>query len=242
MINTVADASPTARARITAVLFLATIILGIVAQTFISDRLVVLSDASKTAANILANESLFRTGFTLYMVEMVCQIAMTLMFYDLLKPVNRSLARTAMILGLVGCGIKIVARLFFYAPLVLLSGPPALPAFDAAELQSLSLAFLRVNDYGAGIALIFFGLETFLEGWLTFKSTFLPKFLGVISLIAGLGWATFIWPPLGYQLFMVVALVGLLGAVLTIGWLLIRGVDDQRWREQAALAATSIWR
>jgi hypothetical protein len=187
-------------------------------------------------------EMLFRAGFTIYMIEMTCQIAYVLLFYELLKPVNRSIARTAMVLGLTGCGIKTVARLFYYAPLLLLGDASFVSVFGADQLQAFALSFLRVNDQGAAIALIFFGFESALEGWLIIRSTFLPRLLGVLGVIGGLGWLTFLWPPLGYQLFTFVALFALVASIITIGWLFVRGVDEARWNEQAALAAASMWR
>jgi hypothetical protein len=159
-----------------------------------------------------------------------------------LKPVNRSLARLTMVLGLTGCGIKTMARLFFYAPLILLGGSAGLAAIEPAQLEALSLAFIRINSQGAAIGLIFFGFETLLRGWLIYQSGFLPRFLGVMSMIGGLGWLTYLWPPLGAQVFMFVALFALVGVIATSGWLLMRGVDDVKWRARAALAASSIWR
>jgi hypothetical protein len=235
------ETSPVTKARIVAGLFLATIVAGVLAQAFISERLIASTDAAKTAASILANTTLFRAGFTLYMIEMACQIASIVMFYELLKPVNKSVARTAMVLGLTGCGIKIIARLFYYAPLIVLGGASYLSVFDTQQREALSLTFLRVNDQGAAIALIFFGFETVLEGWLIIRSTFLPKFLGVLGVIGGLGWLTFLWPPLGNQLFLLVALYALIASIITIAWLFIRGVDEGRWTAQASLAAASIW-
>lgn len=91
------------------------------------------------------------------------------------------------------------------------------------------------------IGVIFFGFETLLRGWLLFNSGFLPRVLGVLS-ISGLGWLTFLWPPLGNQAFMGVALFAIVGVILTTGWLFIRGVDDVKWRARAALASTSIRR
>ncbi len=76
----------------------------------------------------------------------------------------------------------------------------------------------------------------------TAKSGFLPRFLGVLSTVTGLGWLTFLWPPLGSRAFIGVALFAIVGTFATCGWLFIRGVDDVKWRERAAPAATSIWR
>ena len=242
MTTPIAETSPTARGRILAALYLCVLIAGITAQIFISDRLVVGDDAAGTAANIVANTSLYRLGFTIFMLEMVAQVGVTALYYDLLKPVNRGVARLSAILGLTGCGIKTLARLFYYAPLILLGGASYLSALQPAQLEALSLAFIRINAQGAAIALIFFGFETVLRGWLVFRSGFLPRFLGVLSMIAGFGWLTFLWPPLGSQAFPAVALFALGGSIATIGWLFIRGVDDVKWRQRAALEATSIWR
>jgi hypothetical protein len=242
MTNPMAETSPSTRGRILAALYLFVIIAGITAQAFISDRLVVGNDAARTAANILANKSLYRLGYTIFMLEMVAQVGVSALFYDLLKPVNKSLARISAIIGLTGCGIKTMARLFYYVPLILLGGASYLSAIQPAQLEALSLAFIKINGQGAAIGIIFFGFEALLRGGLVFKSGFLPRFLGVLSLIGGLGWLTFLWPPLGSQALLGVALFALAGVIATSGWLFIRGVDDVRWRERAALAATSIWR
>jgi hypothetical protein len=242
MTNLIAETSPSTRGRILAALYLAVIIGGVTAQLFISDRLVVPNDAATTAANILANKSLYRLAFTIFMLEMAAQVAVSVLFYDLLKPVNRSVARLSAIFGLTASGIKTMARVFFYAPLIVLSGAPYLSVMEPAQLETLAFLFLRINSQAAAIALVFFGFETVLRGWLVFKSGFLPRFLGVFSMIGGLGWLTYLWPPLGSQVFMGVALFAIVSVIATAGWLFIRGVDDAKWRERAALAATSIWR
>src|SRR5688572_20787181 len=72
------------------------------------------------------------------------------------------------------------------------------------------------------------------------KSTFLPRFLGIFSLVGGLGWLTFLVPQLGYQLFMIVAGFALLGSLATILWLFIVGVDEKRWKEQSIAAARAV--
>jgi hypothetical protein len=237
-----AETSPTTRGRILAALYVFVIVAGITAQAFISDRLVVGDDAAQTAANILANKSLYRLGYTIFMLEMVAQVAVSALFYDLMKPVNRSVARVSAIIGLTGSGIKTMARLFYYAPLILLGGASYLSAIEPAQLEALALAFIKINNQGAAIGIIFFGFEGLLRGWLLFKSGFLPRFLGVVSMVSGLGWLTFLWPPLGSAAFIGVALFAIAGVIAFAGWVFIRGVDDVKWRERAALAATSIWR
>ena len=236
-----ADQSPRAKARLAGAFYLLTIIGGIVAEGVISGSLVVSGDAAATATNIQTHASLYRLGFTVYMIEMACQIATTVLLYQLLKPVSKSVALLAAIFSLVGCTIKTLSRLFYYAPLFVLGGAPYLSVFDAKQLQALALLFLKVNGQGAAIALVFFGLESTLDGYLMFKSTFLPRFLGVLAVVGGLGWLTFLSPPLGYRLFNFVAAFGILGSLATIVWFLVYGVNEERWKERARTAATSIW-
>jgi hypothetical protein len=237
MSHQIRESSPRLKARITGVLYLLTILTGIFAQGFVSERLVVSGDAAATATNILTHKIFYELGFTFYLIEMACQIAVTALFYDLLKPVNGSLSLVAAFLGLAGCIIKMVSRLFYIAPLLVVGGAHYLNVFDHKQLQALSLLFLKVNDRGAGIALAFFGFYALLTGWLIIRSTFLPRILGVLSIVGGLGWLTFLYPPLGYRLFLYLAVFGILGAATLILCLLVFGVNEQRWREQARAAA-----
>ena len=232
----IAETSPRLKARITGVLYLLTILTGIFAQGFVSERLVVDGNAAATAANILAHRGLFQLGFAVYLIEMACQIAMTALFYDLLKPAGRSVSLVAAFLGFAGCVIKTFSRVFFIAPLFVLGGAHYLSVFSAEQLQALALLFLNVNDHGAAIALVFFGLYALLTGYLIIRSTFLPRILGALSVLGGLGWLSFLYPPLGYRLFPYIAALGVLGAALLMLWLLVFGVNEQRWKEQASAA------
>jgi hypothetical protein len=228
------ETSPRLKARVTGVFYLLTILTGIFAQGFVSGKLVVDGDAAATAANILAHRGLFQLGFAVYLIEMACQIAITALFYDLLKPAGRSVSLLAAFLGLAGCVIKTFSRVFFIVPLFVLEGAHYLSVFSAEQLQALALLFLKVNDRGAGIALVFFGFYALLTGYLIIRSTFLPRILGGLSVLGGLGWLSFLYLPLGYRLFPYIAAFGLLGAASLIGWLLVFCVNEQRWKEQAS--------
>ena len=236
------DMSPRTKGRIAGAIYLLYVIAGVYAQAFVSERLIVFSDAARTTSNILANQSLYRLGFTVYLLEMAGQIATVVLFYQLLKPVSRTGAMLAAVFELTGCGIKIFSRLFYFVPLLVVSGGASyLSAFSKEQLDSIVLLLLRINDNGAAIALAFFGFSTVLQGWLVYKSGFLPRWLGVIEIIGGFGWLTFLSPPLGMRVFMYVAVYALLGLLAMIVWLLTVGIDDQRWRARAAQAAGSIW-
>src|SRR6202166_2142754 len=236
MMERIADTSPRLKARIAGAFYLLAMLTGIFAQGFVSGSLVVDGDAAATATNILTHRGLFQLGFAVYLIEMPCQIVMTALFYDLLKPAGGSVSLVAAFLGLTGCIIKTFSRLFFIAPLFILGGAHYLSVFSREQLQALALLFLRVNDHGAAIALVFFGFYAPLTGYLIIRSTFLPRTLGMLSVLGGVSWLSFLYQPLGYRLFPYIAAFGILGAVSLILWLLVFGLNEQRWKEQASAA------
>ena len=226
--------SPKTLARVTGAFSLLTLIGGVVAQGVIANGLVVSRDAVATATNIVSHRQLYALGYTVFLVEMASNIAMTTLFYLLLRPVNRTAALLSIVFGLVGCTIKTLARAFYYAPLQVLGGADYLSVFTTSQLQALSLLLIKINNQMAGIALVFLGISTFFQGYLIVKSTFLPRFLGVVAIVGGLGWLAYLYPPLGSALFYYLIVFAMLGVLLTSGWLLVRGVDEQRWWEQAS--------
>ena len=236
MMERIGETSPRFEARITGAFYLLTILTGIFAQGFVSGSLVVDGDAAATATNILTHRGLFQLGFAVYLIEMACQIAMTALFYDLLKPAGRSVSLVAAFLGLAGSVIKTFSRVFFIVPLFVLGGAHYLSVFSAEQLQALALLFLKINDRGAGVALVFFGFYALLTGYLIIRSTFLPRILGVLSVVGGLGWLSFLYLPLAHRAFPYVAVFALLGAGALILWLLVFGVNEQRWKQQAGAA------
>jgi hypothetical protein len=224
----------------TGALFLLTVLMGVFAQGFVSERLVVSGDAAATATNILAHEPRFRLGFAVYLVEMACQITMTVLFYFLLKPVSRRASTLAAVFGLTGCVIKALGRLFFFGPLLVLGGAPYLNVFTSEQLQALALLFLRVNYQAETIAMVFFGFNSLLTGFLVFRSTFLPRILGVLSVLGGVGWLTYLYEPLASRLVPYILAAAGVGAISTVLWLLVVGVNEQRWKEQDGAATASI--
>jgi Domain of unknown function (DUF4386) len=239
MINRTTGISPRVCARIAGLLYLNVIIAGIIAQTVISGRIIVDGDATATAANIVMHKDLFQLGFMVYLIEMACQIAQMTLFYILLKPVSRNVALLALVFSLIGCTIKTLSRLFYLAPLLVLGNSEYLRVFNIEQLQALALLLLNVNNLGAGIALAFFGFSTFLNGYLIFRSAFLPRILGVLSMMGGLGWLTFLYPPLGNQFFLYILLLGLIGSVSQIVWLLTKGVNVEKWNAMNLLQGSA---
>jgi hypothetical protein len=207
---------------------------------FILGKLVVSGNGAATAANILGHERLFWLGFASSLIGVACHIAWVFLMYELLKPVNRGLSLLAAFVILVGCAIQALASLFYLAPLLVLQGGSSLSAFTAQQLQALALMFIKFHTYAFDIYLVFFGFWCILIGYLIFRSTFMPRVLGVLVAISGLGWVTYLSPPLANYLWPYIAAASALGEIPLEFWLIAMGVNVQRWREQASAAGD--WR
>ena len=225
--------SPRRIARMIGVLTLLTVLGGVFAQGYVSERLIVWRDAAITGANILAHRNLYLSGLTTYLVEMTFSVATVALMYVLLRPAGPSLSLTAAFIGLTACIIKTMGRVLFAAPLYVLTATHRVHTLSADTLNDLSLILLLVNDHAAGIAMAFFGFQSVLHGVLILRSTFLPRWLGVFAIVGGIGWLTHLWPPLGYRMEDYLMIVALLGVAVTTFWLLVFGVDERRWHEQA---------
>ena len=218
-------------ARVAAILVLIVLVTAVFAQEFVSNRLINFSDATVTANNILANRSLFQISFTAYLIEMTSKIASIALFYVLLSPVNRTVAIVAAFIDLAGSVIKTMSRLFYITPLFVLSGATALNAFNTDQLRALALVLLKLNDRGAALPAGLLGLSGLLNGYLIFRSTFLPRTLGILSMLSSVGWLRFFYPPLRFPPFMFIAVFSLAVGALQIFWFVVFGVDEDRWKE-----------
>jgi hypothetical protein len=237
MMERIAEASPRFKARMAGVFQLLEALAATFGQVIVLDKLVVAGNAAATAANILGHERLFWLGFASSLIGVAFHIAWALLMYELLKPVNRSLSLLAAFVILVGCAIQALTGLFYLAPLIILQSSRSLSAFTPEQLQALALLFLKLNAYAFNIDLVFFGLGCVLTGYLIFRSTFLPRTLGVLIAISGLGFVTYLYPPLAYHLFFpYIAVASALGEIPLELWLIVMGVNVPRWKEQASAA------
>jgi len=231
------ETSPRFKARMAGACQLLEALTATFGGVIVSGRLVVAGNAAATAAHILGHERLFWLGFASSLIGVGFHIAWALLMYELLKPVNRSVSLLAAFVILVGCAIQALTTLLYLAPLLILQGGSSLGAFTPEQLQALALMFLKLNDYANAIYLVFFGFWCVLTGYLIFRSTFLPRVLGVLLAISGLGWMTYLYPPLAYHLFIpFIAAASALGEIPLEFWLIVMGVNAQRWKEQASAA------
>ena len=195
-------------------------------------KLVVATDAATTAANILANENLFRLGLLLSVIAIALNTARTAVVYVLLRPVGRIVPLLIAFFGLIAISLQTTDVLLQLPVLVVLKSGKDFGGFSAEQLQSLALIFIRWGGHAFNLYLAFFGLCCVLVGTAVWKSTFLPRMLGVGVIAAGVGYSTFFWPPLANALRPWNLALGI-GELALGAWLLFRAVDAQRWREQA---------
>jgi hypothetical protein len=230
--------SPQVYARIGGVLYLVIIVIGFSSEFFVREKLAVSGDVTATANNIMASESLWRITIASALILLVCSIALTLILYVLLRPVNKTLALLAVFFNIVEFPIEAVSKLCLFAALFLSGNADYLKAFEPHQLHALVKISLKLHDYGFGIDLVFFGFACLVYGYLLFRSGYFPRTLGVLMAIAGLSYLansfTLILAPAyagTISLILVLALIGELSLCL---WLMVKGVNEQRWKERAS--------
>jgi hypothetical protein len=210
-------------------LYFLTAILG----AFLTRGLVVSTDAVATATNLLAHTSLFRAGVAVGLFSNALYVALTALLYGLFAPVNRSVSLIAAFLSLVGCAVQIIATMLQLAPLSFLVGGTLASAFTATQLRAAALISLKLYAQTFHISFTMFALFNVVLGYLIYRSTFVPRIFGVFFLLAGLGWVSYLWPPLATVIRPFILLFSGLAEVGLTLWFLVKGVDVARWREKA---------
>jgi Domain of unknown function (DUF4386) len=225
--------SPRAKARLAGVFEALEGLASAFGQVNVLGSLIVVGNATATAANILKHETLFRLGFASSLIGVLFHLGWAFLFYQLFRPVNRSVSFCAVLVILVGCAIQAVTAVLYLAPWLVLTAGSPLSALTQQQLQAVAYMFLKLNGLTFDTYLVFFGLWCVLTGYLIFRSTFLPRILGVLLVIDGLGWMTYMSPPLGHHLFPIIAVASGLAEIPLQLWLLIFGVNNERWKAQA---------
>jgi hypothetical protein len=224
-------------ARITGALLAASMIFGFLGEWYIPSRFIT-TDSATTAHNITSSLSLYRAGFAAYLVEAACDIALSLLFYVLLKPVHKPLALTAAFFGLVSTAMYAVAEVFYFAPTVLLSGASYMIAFSPDQLNALTMISLRLFSRVGMIFLGLYGIATMIRGYLIVRSGYLPKLIGALLMLGGAAFiaknVTMLLTPATSPNFLLVAMFPA-GLLLTF-WMIVKGVDVARWEARTAMA------
>ena len=220
-------------ARIAGLLYLIVIATGLFAEVFVRQAFKVSGDALATANNIQSSEMLYRWGFVADLINFVCGLPVVLIIYYLFKPVNKFLLKLALIFVVIQTAIIAVNLLNQISPLLILSNDAYLKTFEPNQLAALSQLSLNIQGVGYAIGLVFFGIYCLLVGYVIFKSAMVPKFLGVLYILSGLGYlinsfTMLLSKDFANPIFTYVAIPIFIGELSFCLWLLIKGVDNSK--------------
>jgi hypothetical protein len=239
MANKTVENCPQQYARIGGALYLAIIVLGAFAEGFVANKLVVTGDAAATAANILASPELWRLSVAGDLIVVLCAVPLLWIEYLLLRPVSKQLVLLAVLFNLVSLAVEAISKVFLLVVMPTLGSADYLKAFDQHQLQILANLALSSHDVAFNIALIFFGFTCIVNGYLIFRSGYLPKFVGILMQIAGLSYLTACFAALFAPAFAdlitpAILLPPLIGESSFCLWLLVKGVNITKWNERVS--------
>jgi hypothetical protein len=224
---------PQTLARTGGILYLFIIVAALFAEVYVRGRLIVHDDSAATAANILRDETLFRVGIAGEMLTCVCDVALSMILFVLLEPVSRSIALLGAFLRVTYTSMYAVTKLFEIAALVILGRS------EIQQSQALAYASLRVHSLGYGASLLFFGFCCLAFGHLIHRSGYLPRILGLLLELAGVGYVVFSLAQMlapafaGKYLFPWAMLPGFPAELGLALWLTVKGVHVAKWRQRA---------
>ena len=191
-------------------------------------------DATTTAAQLRQNDGLFRLGFAGYLIEAVSDIIIAWLFYVLLKPVDRDLALLSALFGLVSMCLFAVAKMFYFAAPIFVRGSKYLTAFPPDQLDAFASLFILLYGGLSGLTFLFYGIGWLIRGYLTFRSGYLPRMLGGLMCLAGVGFAaktiTYVLAP-AYSSDVLLAPMFFNAIAVTL-WMLLKGVDPDKWADR----------
>jgi hypothetical protein len=218
-------------ARIAGVLFLVSLVAGGFGEAYVPSKLIVSGDAAATVANLRNFDFMYRLGFAAFLIESLCDIALALILYALLKPVSKELSLLAAFFGLMGTATFAFAELFYFAPLVIMRGAGYLQTFSPDQLNSLVLLSLKFYGFAGMIFTAYYGMGWIVRAYLMFHSGYFPKFLAVLMAIGGIGFVVrnfllILAPAYASDVLLMLMFPG--GLIMTV-WLLWKSVDVAKW-------------
>jgi hypothetical protein len=236
--HSTASASPRQLARTAGALYLVNIVLGAFAIGVVPTILIV-PDAAATAHNIQSHELLYRLSLAAHVIVTLTNIPMALIFYDLLKVVNRRIALLDVFFILVATAVEAAGVLNDFTSALLLGSRHYTGALPPAQLHALAYLTGDLSTIDYSIYGVFYGFDILCVAYLVYRSTFLPRIIGVLLAIDTLaylvgGFTDFLAPGVAARLVPWIGLPTIFGEGSLCLWLLVAGVDVERWKERAA--------
>lgn len=232
MIDKIAMELPNKLARTTGILYLLVILLGVASEGIAHNLIIIPGDITATVNNITAYEPIFRLGFVISLARLVVFIFMVLALHRLQQSVNKDWSLVMVVVALVSISIGMVSLLFQYAAPLLLSSNGYSTIFTTDQWHAQVLFFINMQVMGDKVSQIL-AIWLLPLGYLIYRSGFFPKLLGVLIMIAGLGYVTdflifFLLPNLNWQ----VAGFAFLAELPFPLWLLLKGVKVKQWKSR----------
>jgi len=217
----------------TGVLYLLVVLCGITSEILVKNIVFVPGDIAATVGQITAYGFLFRLGYVVILARLIFLALLVLALNKLFGKVNRDVAAAMVAFGLISVAVTMVALVFeFSAPLLLTSGDYSI-LFTTDQRLALVQFFINMQVQGDRTAQIL-TVWVILLGYLMYKSGYLPKLLGILMMVAGLGYiADFMVFFLLPQLDVPIAGLAFLAEVAFPFWLLIKGIDIEGWKSRA---------
>lgn len=220
--------------RIGGIFYLIIIISGIFGQLLVRNKLLVYGDPAMTANNIVHSEFLWRIGIAGDLIMHILDLPIMILLYYLLRPVNKKLALLNLSFNLIQTAVLALNKLNLLAALFFLGDAEYLKSFTPDQLNTLSYLSIKLHDFGFAIGLIFFAFVCLIEGYLIFKSGYLPKALGVMMAIAGLCYVTnsfalILMPQFSNMALLLPCFIAELSLTL---WFIFKGVNLTGWKQK----------
>lgn len=226
--------SPQLYIRIGGILYLSIIIAGVFGQLLVRNKLLVYGDPTTTANNIMHADFLWRMGIAGDLIMHILDLPVMIVLYYLLRTVNKKLALLNLSFNLIQTAVLAVNKLNLLAALFFLGDAEYLKSFSHDQLNTLSYLSIKLHDFGFAVGLIFFAFVCLIEGYLIFKSGYLPKALGIMMAIAGLcyvanSFALILAPQLSNIALLLPCFIAELSLTL---WFIFKGVNLPVWKQK----------
>lgn len=193
-------------------------------------------DAAATAAQLRLHSDLFRLGFAAYLVEAFSDIVLAWLLYVLLRPVHREFALLSAFFGLVSMLLFAMTQMFYFSAPMFLNGSEYLAAFSPPQLEGLTKALLSLSGRLGGLTMLFYGTAWIIRGWLSYRSDYLPRVLAALMIAAGVGFVAktvtlLLAPSYSSDILLAPMFLNIVGLAV---WMLVRGVDRDKWARAVA--------
>ena len=225
-------------ARDAGVLYLVIFIVAPLAYFVARSSILVEDDAAATARNLIDNEGRFRFGLAAESVVFLVEIVLAALLYVILRPVSRTISLAAAFSRVAEAVVQAANLLPASLALLAVGGAGYFATFDQEQRNELVLLALDTNEFMILVWGLFFALHLLLIGYLVYRSDFFPRILGVLLGLASIGYfaesyGTILSPGASDVLGIVVVALAVPGELAFALWLLIKGVNEEKWNERA---------